>query len=163
MILEDPTFDFRYIRLCDLDIPREKRVIYLQTVEILIRHCILQHLIYLHCLPITLLGVSRLQWVYCLAILTSLRERQKRNSRVYSREKKEIEENEVKANDSRETEEIRTCPYPQYTASTVGPYHHPTKQKLELTVFTLSIQTPQLLTILALKFVQVQFITQCCI
>ena len=23
MILEDPNFDFRYIRLCDLDIPRE--------------------------------------------------------------------------------------------------------------------------------------------
>ena len=31
------------------------------------------------------------------------------------------------------------------------------------TVFTLSIQTPQLLTILLLKFEQVQFITQCCV
>ena len=31
------------------------------------------------------------------------------------------------------------------------------------TVFTLSIQTPQLLTILNLKFEQVQLTTQCCV
>ena len=35
-ILEDSKFDFRYVRLCDLDIRREK---WLQTVEALIRFC----------------------------------------------------------------------------------------------------------------------------
>ena len=34
---------------------------------------------------------------------------------------------------------------------------------LYFTVFTLSIRTPQLSTILVLKFEQVQFTTQCCV
>ena len=45
-ILEDSNFDFRYARLCDLDILRQKRFNYLQTVETLIRCHILQHLIW---------------------------------------------------------------------------------------------------------------------
>ena len=49
--MEASTFNFRYVRLCDLDIPTEKWLNYLPTVETLI------------CLPITLLGVSRLQWI----------------------------------------------------------------------------------------------------
>ena len=40
-ILEDSNFEFRYVRLCCLDIPREKMVNYLQTVETLIRRRIL--------------------------------------------------------------------------------------------------------------------------
>ena len=59
--MEDSNFDFRYVRLCNLDIPREKCLNYLQTMETLIRHHILH--LGLHCLPVTLLGVSRLQWV----------------------------------------------------------------------------------------------------
>ena len=35
--LEDSNFDFRNVRLCDLGIPREKWLNYLQTVETLIR------------------------------------------------------------------------------------------------------------------------------
>ena len=50
-ILEDSNFDLRYIRLSDLDIPREKWLNYLQTVETLMR-C-----------HVTLLGIFRLQWV----------------------------------------------------------------------------------------------------
>ena len=49
-IMQDSYFDFRYVSLCDLDIPEEKWLNYLQTVG-------------LHCLPNTLLWVSRLQWV----------------------------------------------------------------------------------------------------
>ena len=41
-ILEDSNFDFRYVRLCDIDILREKWLNYLQTVETLIRRHILQ-------------------------------------------------------------------------------------------------------------------------
>ena len=59
-ILEESIFSFRYVRLCDLDIPREKWFNFLQTVETLIRHRILQCL---RCLQITFLGVSRLQSV----------------------------------------------------------------------------------------------------
>ena len=36
-ILEESNFNFRYVRLCDWDIPREKWLNYLQTVETLIR------------------------------------------------------------------------------------------------------------------------------
>ena len=43
-ILEESNLNFSYVRLCDLDIPREKMTNYLQTVEILIWRCILQHL-----------------------------------------------------------------------------------------------------------------------
>ena len=45
-ILEDLNFSFRDVRLCDLDIPREKWLICLQTVETLIRCLILLHLIW---------------------------------------------------------------------------------------------------------------------
>ena len=45
-ILEDSHFDIRYVRLCDLDIPREKVLNYQQTVETLIRCCVLRHLIW---------------------------------------------------------------------------------------------------------------------
>ena len=33
----DPHADFRYVKLCDLDIPPDKWLYYLQTVETLIR------------------------------------------------------------------------------------------------------------------------------
>ena len=59
IILEASNFNFRYVRLWDLDIPREKWLNYLRTVETLIRRQIFG----LRCLPITPLGVSRLQWV----------------------------------------------------------------------------------------------------
>ena len=44
--MEDSNFDFRYVRLYDLDIPREKLLQYLKTVKTLIRCHILQHLIW---------------------------------------------------------------------------------------------------------------------
>ena len=40
-ILEYSNFNIWYVRLCELDIPREKRLNYLQTVETLIRCCFL--------------------------------------------------------------------------------------------------------------------------
>ena len=43
------TADFRYVRIYDLDISREKWLNYLQTVASDLD---------LHCLPVTLLGVS---------------------------------------------------------------------------------------------------------
>ena len=43
-ILEESNFSFRDVRLQDLDIPRENRLIHLQTVETLIRCRILHHL-----------------------------------------------------------------------------------------------------------------------
>ena len=45
-ISDDFNFKFRYVRLRDLDIPREKRLNYLQTMETMIRCCVLQHLIW---------------------------------------------------------------------------------------------------------------------
>ena len=65
-ILEESNFNFRYIKLCDLDIPREKR----KMAKLFanrgdpdqMSHSVVSHL-GLHCLPITLLGVSRLKWV----------------------------------------------------------------------------------------------------
>ena len=39
-------FNFRYVQLWDLDIPREKWLNYLQTVETLIRCSVLRHLIW---------------------------------------------------------------------------------------------------------------------
>ena len=45
-ILEESNFNFRYIRLWDLHIPREKWLNYLQTVETLIRRRILRRLIW---------------------------------------------------------------------------------------------------------------------
>ena len=43
-ILEDS--NFKYVRLCDLDIPKEKWLLYLQTVETQISGCILRGLIW---------------------------------------------------------------------------------------------------------------------
>ena len=45
-ILEESNFNFRYIRLWNLNIPREKWLNYLQTVTTLIRCRILRHLIW---------------------------------------------------------------------------------------------------------------------
>ena len=63
-MLEESNFNFRYVRQCDLDILKEKMAKLLansgdpdQTP-----HSAASEL-GLHCLPITLLGVSRLQWV----------------------------------------------------------------------------------------------------
>ena len=46
MILEESMFNFRYVQLYDLDIPREKWLNCLQTVEILIRRRLLWRLIW---------------------------------------------------------------------------------------------------------------------
>ena len=45
-ILEESNFNFRYVRLWDLHIPREKWLNYLQTVETLIRRRVLRRLIW---------------------------------------------------------------------------------------------------------------------
>ena len=59
-----PKPTFSYVRVCDLDVPREKWLNFLQTVETLIRcHISVASNLGLHCLPITLLWVSRLKWV----------------------------------------------------------------------------------------------------
>ena len=44
--LEESNFNFRYVRLYDLDITREKWLNYLQTVDTVIRRRILRHLIW---------------------------------------------------------------------------------------------------------------------
>ena len=63
-LLEESNFNFRFSRLWDIDIPGEKWINYLQTMETLIRCRILQCLI---CVCTVCLlpfkGVSRLQWV----------------------------------------------------------------------------------------------------
>ena len=60
----DSNFNFRYVRLCDLDIPREKNVkLFANSGEPdQMLHSAASDL-GLHCLQIILLGVSRLQWV----------------------------------------------------------------------------------------------------
>ena len=52
--MEDSNCDFKnmYVRLCDLDIPSKKWLNYSVASDL-----------GLHCLPVTLLGVSRLQWI----------------------------------------------------------------------------------------------------
>ena len=45
--LEESIFDFRYVRLYDVDIPKEKWLNYWQPVEILIRRRVLRHLIWI--------------------------------------------------------------------------------------------------------------------
>ena len=56
-------FHFRYVGLCYLDIPREKWLKYLQTGDPdQMPHSVVSDLD-LHCLPLTLLEISRLQWV----------------------------------------------------------------------------------------------------
>ena len=55
--------NFRYVRLCDLDIPREKWLNHLQTVKAPSDVASVASDLGLHCLPFTLLEVSRLQWV----------------------------------------------------------------------------------------------------
>ena len=57
-ILKESIFDFRYVRLYDVDILKEKWLNYLQTVETLIRRRVLCRLICLHYLPVTRLGIS---------------------------------------------------------------------------------------------------------
>ena len=62
-ILEVSNFNFRYVRLCDLDILRRMADVFAnsgdpdQTL-----HSVISDL-GLHCLSVTLLGVSRLKWV----------------------------------------------------------------------------------------------------
>ena len=70
-ILVESNVDFRYVRLFDLDIHREKMIQLFancgdpdQTPR-----CAASDL-GLHCLPNALLGVSRLQWVKCTCFLT---------------------------------------------------------------------------------------------
>ena len=45
-IFEESNFDFRYVRLYDVDIPKGKWLNYLQTVETLIRRRVLRRLIW---------------------------------------------------------------------------------------------------------------------
>ena len=45
-ILEDSNFDFRYVALCELDIPREKWLNYLQTMETQSRRRVLWRLLW---------------------------------------------------------------------------------------------------------------------
>ena len=60
-ILEESIFDIRYFRLYHIDIPKERWLDYLQTVETLIRRRVLRRLIWI--CTICRLGVSSLQWV----------------------------------------------------------------------------------------------------
>ena len=53
-LLEESNFNVRYVKLCDLDVLSEKWLSYL--------HFVVSDLA-LHCLPVALLGVSRLKWV----------------------------------------------------------------------------------------------------
>ena len=53
-------FNFRYVRLCGLDIPREKWQNYLQGDPDQTPHCMVSDT-GVHCLPVTLLGVSKLK------------------------------------------------------------------------------------------------------
>ena len=64
-ISKESNLNFRYVRLCDLEISREKMLYYLKTVETLIRCRILRHLMWVCtvCPVNTLLVVSRLKWV----------------------------------------------------------------------------------------------------
>ena len=50
--MEECNFSFWYVRLCDLNIPRENVKIFENSGDP-----------YLHCLPITLFGISRIKWV----------------------------------------------------------------------------------------------------
>ena len=71
-ILEESNFSFRYVSICDLYILREKWLNYLQQLKpwldttfwsgSLLLQVIVSDL-GLHCLPVTLLEVSRLKWV----------------------------------------------------------------------------------------------------
>ena len=63
-ILEYSNYDFRYVRLCDLDIPREKKgQLFANSGDSDQMPYSAASDLCLHCLPVTLLGVSRLQWV----------------------------------------------------------------------------------------------------
>ena len=89
-ILEESNVDFRYVRLCDLDIPREKCLNYLQIVEDpgqTPRSAASD--LGLHCLPVILTRVSRLQWftVLCpgsFVILYSKSDGQTSSSRMHT-------------------------------------------------------------------------------
>ena len=61
--MEDSNFDFRYVRLCDFDIPREKVELFANSADPDQTPHNAASDLGLHCLPISILGVSRLQWV----------------------------------------------------------------------------------------------------
>ena len=64
MCLSYSNLDLRYVRLCDLDIPREKKVeLFANSVDPDQMPHSAASALGLHCLLIILLGVSRLQWV----------------------------------------------------------------------------------------------------
>ena len=75
--MEESIFHFRYVRLYDVDIPKEQRLSYLQAVETQIRRRVLRCL-GLHCLPVTRLGVPSLQWVNLALLLLLLLPRRRR-------------------------------------------------------------------------------------
>ena len=63
-VLEDSNFNFRYARLYEIDILREKMVeLFANSEDPNQTPRSAASDLGLHCLPITLLGVSRLQWV----------------------------------------------------------------------------------------------------
>ena len=57
-MLEESNFHFKYVRLCDLDITREKWLNNWQTVETLMMLHSGASDLGLYCLPVTLLGSS---------------------------------------------------------------------------------------------------------
>ena len=65
-IVDDSNFNFRYVRLCDLDIPRELMVelhVFANSGDPDQMPCSAASDLGQHCLPVILLGVSRPQWV----------------------------------------------------------------------------------------------------
>ena len=64
LYIEDSNFAFRYVRLHDLEIPGEKMVeLFANSGDLDQMLLFAASELGLHCLPVTLLGVSRLQWV----------------------------------------------------------------------------------------------------
>ena len=116
-----------YIRLCDEDIHKEKKLKYLQSAETLIRCPPSKGTgLGLYCLPITFLRVPRLPMFLCLNMLgfndtstlvghfvLSPREREKRDRRDSRGDEREEQGRKKNRNESEETEEIKTFPiYP---------------------------------------------------
>ena len=85
----------------------------------------------LHLLPITLLWVSRLQWVNKMSTLSVVSQKKGEKGQLISR--KIVKDAGKKVNDSAETE-VPTCSIPPknrilaFHASMPGPYNHPTTQ-----------------------------------
>ena len=96
--MDDSNFDIRYVRLCDFDIPGEKWLNYLQTVETLI--------------SLIVLGfndTSTLEGHF----VSSPREREKRDRRDSRGDERGGQGRKRNRNESEETEEIKTFPlYP---------------------------------------------------